>query len=528
MDTIGRIKQTMDEKKITQRELAKAIGVEHSTVSNWLAGKYKIRTGHIAKIANCLGVSSNYLLSGAPDAPVLHNVDVTNNLPAPDTKKIAVRIKEAMKAKKVTQQALADEIGVLQPTVSSWVRGQTTPTVDYVVKIADCLEVPVDYLLGGQYRKYVVFYCDLLGTKDDLDAKKVAAFAKLVTDVVDNINNIVGEPYTFESKCFSDNFVFAVEYSDDATLETAFSFVVTFANQMFHLALMEYGLLIRGGIVCGELLITTDIVLGEALVRAYKLEEEIANYPRVIIDNSTLRSIQKVNAKRIENCTLIDFDEEQICNWFSVVADGKHGGVREKLLAGREAAQGQKGRAVQKWNYLLWSLEEMQRRSVTSKLLNDISPAVTKALGSRNDEKDFTDNISVVTLQEIGTVAAGAGTLAVEYPTGRDVDIPVSMLVGRPQSDYFVLRVKGDSMYPRLIEGDSILCLRCGSVDSGDYAVVMYNGEEATVKQVIYTYGEDWLELRPVNPEYAPLKIENSDLENVRVLGKVVRLIRDM
>ena len=101
------------------------------------------------------------------------------------------------------------------------------------------------------------------------------------------------------------------------------------------------------------------------------------------------------------------------------------------------------------------------------------------------------------------------------------------MLRGHKKEDFFVLRVKGNSMYPKLIDGDNILCQRCSSVDSGDTAVVLYDGNEATVKQVRYKQGEDWLELIPVNPEYETKRIEGLDLEQCRVLGKVVKIIRD-
>lgn len=83
-------------------------------------------------------------------------------------------------------------------------------------------------------------------------------------------------------------------------------------------------------------------------------------------------------------------------------------------------------------------------------------------------------------------------------------------------------------MYPKLIEGDTILCKRCNSVDSGDLAVILYNGDEATVKKVNYVIGQNWLELIPINPEYTTKRIEGADLEQCRVLGKVVKLIRDL
>ena len=83
-------------------------------------------------------------------------------------------------------------------------------------------------------------------------------------------------------------------------------------------------------------------------------------------------------------------------------------------------------------------------------------------------------------------------------------------------------------MHPKLLDGDKILCKRTTSVDSGSLAVILYNGDEATIKRVNYVPGEDWLELIPSNPEYTTKRIEGTDLEQCRVIGKVVKLIRDL
>lgn len=128
----------------------------------------------------------------------------------------------------------------------------------------------------------------------------------------------------------------------------------------------------------------------------------------------------------------------------------------------------------------------------------------------------------------LGTISAGYGGSIDEIPTGDKIQIPVSMLKGRKASEFFTLRVKGNSMYPRLLENDVVLCLRCNSVDSGSLAVVLYNGDEATVKKVSYVNGENWLDLIPSNPEYPVKRIEGSDLEMCKILGLVVKLIRDL
>jgi len=93
------------------------------------------------------------------------------------------------------------------------------------------------------------------------------------------------------------------------------------------------------------------------------------------------------------------------------------------------------------------------------------------------------------------------------------------------ESDYFILRVSGNSMYPKIEEGDKVMIRRQSNVDSGDIAAILFDNESATIKKVIY--GEDWLELVPINPDYMTKRIEGADLERCRVLGKVVQLIKE-
>ena len=141
-----------------------------------------------------------------------------------------------------------------------------------------------------------------------------------------------------------------------------------------------------------------------------------------------------------------------------------------------------------------------------------------------NLKKDI-DDISI-TFPIIGEVAAGYDCPAIEEETGEYEQIPASWLHRHPKENFFVLKVKGDSMYPAYRDGDRVLIHRVPSVDSGSIAVVLYETEVATLKKVKYVHGEDWLELIPLNPEYAPKRIEGPDLEQCRVLGEVWRLIR--
>ena len=153
---------------------------------------------------------------------------------------------------------------------------------------------------------------------------------------------------------------------------------------------------------------------------------------------------------------------------------------------------------------------------------------LSEGLDKQKNPANVYDVNGLLSFEVIGVVRAGYNGSVNEIPTGEIIEIPSSMISGEHKDDYFVLQVKGNSMYPRLLDGDKILCKRTNSVDSGSLAVVLYDGEDATVKRVNYVVGEDWLELVPYNPEYEIKRIEGADLEICRILGKVVKLIRDL
>lgn len=135
-------------------------------------------------------------------------------------------------------------------------------------------------------------------------------------------------------------------------------------------------------------------------------------------------------------------------------------------------------------------------------------------------------DVTLVRFPIIGTISAGYSCLAVEEYTGDYELIPIKYLHGSPD-DYFVLRVKGDSMYPRLLEGDSVLVHKASIVPNGKVAVVQYNGEEATIKRVEYKEGK-YIDIIPYNPEYKTKRIEGVDLNECHILGEIERLIRKM
>ena len=103
----------------------------------------------------------------------------------------------------------------------------------------------------------------------------------------------------------------------------------------------------------------------------------------------------------------------------------------------------------------------------------------------------------VVSLPLLGTVKAGYNYLAQENWIGT-VDVETS-LVGDGK-DYFALKVKGDSMAPVFIEDDIVIIKKQNDCENNEFAVVIINGDEGTLKKIKKT--DNGIILQPLNPAY--------------------------
>lgn len=92
------------------------------------------------------------------------------------------------------------------------------------------------------------------------------------------------------------------------------------------------------------------------------------------------------------------------------------------------------------------------------------------------------------------------------------------------KGEYFALKIKGDSMFPRIVENDVVIVKKQSDVDSGDIGVVLINGEDATVKKIKTV--DSGIFLIPLNQLYEPIFYTNEDIEKlpISILGKMVEL----
>lgn len=146
-------------------------------------------------------------------------------------------------------------------------------------------------------------------------------------------------------------------------------------------------------------------------------------------------------------------------------------------------------------------------------------------MGWSEETSSAAEDTNLVTIHYAGPVAAHFNATpddAYEQST-----IPAEWIGRRRPEDFFLATVSGDSMYPQFQDGDEILCLRCSDMGiSGRIGIMLLGGDEATVKRIEYKPGEDWIDLIPINPEFKPRRIEGVDLEQCRVVGRVIKVIR--
>lgn len=141
---------------------------------------------------------------------------------------------------------------------------------------------------------------------------------------------------------------------------------------------------------------------------------------------------------------------------------------------------------------------------------------IESILGFNLDDRGINPIDSYIPI--LGTVAAGLPIDAEQNIIGYSAVPP---MFNRKIKDLFYLKVKGDSMDKEFPDGSEILVDINVPVSNGNIAVVMVNGNEATVKRV--QFEGDRIVLIPLsnNPEHYPQVYDPSKVE-IKIIGRVV------
>ena len=135
--------------------------------------------------------------------------------------------------------------------------------------------------------------------------------------------------------------------------------------------------------------------------------------------------------------------------------------------------------------------------------------------GKSSPDPTTVAHIAEILIPVIGTVKAGYGALAFEEDYGQEY-----ARVKDP-SNYFYLVVRGDSMEPRIQDGDLALVHKQDTLENGDLGVLVYGDEgEGTLKR--YLQRGNCVVLQPFNPAYNEMVIKGEDLNRLHIAGRVV------
>ena len=153
------------------------------------------------------------------------------------------------------------------------------------------------------------------------------------------------------------------------------------------------------------------------------------------------------------------------------------------------------------------------------KFAEALSVSEIELLGLLNDEGKTSQSNRI---KVYGSVPAGIPLEAIEDVVDWE-DIPLDWSAGG--NEFIGLRVKGDSMAPKYVDGDTVIVKIQPDCESGQDAVIYVNGYEATLKKLIKK--TDCIILQPLNPSYEPKVYDYNDEDNpINILGVVVELRR--
>lgn len=240
--------------------------------------------------------------------------------------------------------------------------------------------------MGLKLKDYFICYIDILGYKDIIKYTDEQNFLEKINEAYRktyehsrknlHIRKQNGETKILRNhiKVFSDNIIIAIPKTKDIDIDIdIFQYTILLIG-FLQLEFIKMGILIRGSITSGTLYINSNYVFGSGLIQAYRLENEISIFPRIIIDRKLITFISNMKnilKKDIDGYTFIHYliltkipngnaDEDiEIINTFNKLVISKplpfeHLQIHKSLIENGISLYSAKERVLQKY---LWCRE---------------------------------------------------------------------------------------------------------------------------------------------------------------------------
>lgn len=135
---------------LTQQEVAKLVHVGRGVYTNWELGNRNPNYENLSMLACVFAVSIDYLLGDNLEISKERYLKIKESDLMKTSNVFPQRLKELRLKKGLTQTELGEKVGVKQSTFTNWENGKREPNFETIIKIADLLEVSVDWLFGRE------------------------------------------------------------------------------------------------------------------------------------------------------------------------------------------------------------------------------------------------------------------------------------------------------------------------------------------------------------------------------------------
>jgi len=148
MDSLSKFPETlaylMEEAELNQKQLAKSLNTQPATISHYLKAKYAPSLAGFVALADFFGCSTDFLLGRKAEYARI------GFKPCPA---FSVQLKEVLKyckKKGLSGRKLCMNSGISETNLYDWKAGKRKPSLVSVIKLAESLDCPVDYVLGRE------------------------------------------------------------------------------------------------------------------------------------------------------------------------------------------------------------------------------------------------------------------------------------------------------------------------------------------------------------------------------------------
>ena len=135
-----RLKELLSEAEITPIELAKNFNIWVDKIYSYLRAKYAPKADLLCGLCDYFGCSADYLLGLTETTPDSFQAPVS----------VTAAITKAINSSKLSKAEIQRRCRVSPSVMEYWLKGKGYPTTDSLVRLAECLDVSVDALLGRE------------------------------------------------------------------------------------------------------------------------------------------------------------------------------------------------------------------------------------------------------------------------------------------------------------------------------------------------------------------------------------------